>query len=247
VGNQATSPWTATVTVRWRPTPRAYDARTSLLLSLEEQKRLRAFQLRDDVAHAMLDDDVELAMGISYLSVAFANGVLEGAVLPVLFDSVLDAMKPRISTLNARFQYLCLLPEVSDFEQARKSAAEAVLHSLAAPLKITDFSILMDGVSTDKTEYVAEFGIVNKSEAAARLTQVMGRLNYPDEPDFSHIKWTDRNLPETALYVDSYWKNSEALPSTTSKGLYSRVTNYNKDADDLVRVLLERVSGAELH
>lgn len=240
-----TTPWTATVTLHWRPTPRAYEARTSLLSSLEDQKRLRAFHVQDEVGHALLEDDAELGIGVTYFSVAFANDLPEGAGLPSLIDSVLDVVKPRISSVTARFQHLCPLPAASDFETAKANAARATLGALTSSLNITDTAILFDGLADAGVSYQAEFGIVNESEAATRLTQTMGRIESREEPTFTHVEWVKRGLPSIGLYVESRWRNTSALSSTTTEALYTQAKICREEANKLVDVLLEQVSGIE--
>lgn len=245
VGKQVT-PRTAAITLHWRPTPRVYDARAALLTLLEEQKRLRAFRVQDEDARALIDDDLEVVIAVRHFSVASAAGFPEGAVIKSLFDSVLDIVKPRISSVTARFQHLCTLPAASGFTQAKIDVARAVLGPLAPELNLADFAILCDGTRSEKfASYRAEFGVVDTPEAVHRLTQSIGQLNSDDEPDFSHIAWDEKNLPEVALYIDSRWRNEQALSSTSSDALYLCAKSYAEGSNEVVQALLERV-GVEL-
>lgn len=245
--SQQLTPWTTTASIRWRPTPKAYDCRTSLLTTLEDQKRLRAFHIQDTTAHAILDGDIELMVGIDQFSVAFADSFPERASLLSILDLVIESVKPRVSLYSARFQHLSEIAGESDYASARQAAIERIFGSLALDLRITDTAILIDGSSlVESAVYQAEFGIVRKAEATARLTQGMSRLGFENEPDFSHIDWSKKDIPDVALYVDSRWHQHQAAPlSITGEWLYSRLEEYRAEADQLTERLLRQNSSSQ--
>src|ERR1035438_2449325 len=145
VAGRSVTPLTTTITVRWRPTPRVYDARLSLLTAFEDQKRLRAFSVDGDMVHALVADDAELAMTPQSISIAFSSGVPEGAVLVPILDQTLEMLKPRITRYYGRFQHLIGLESFSSYDRARSAVASKLFGALSKDLSLTDSAVLIDG------------------------------------------------------------------------------------------------------
>lgn len=243
--SQAVTPWTSTITVRWRPTPKIYDCRISLLTLLEDQKRLQAFKVDDDTTHAFVSDEAELTLTPRSISLAFSNGFPDGVIPISILDQVLEMLKPRVTRYYGHFQYLIGLDGFSDYGQARAIVASKIFGFLGKDISLLDTAILLDGEldGSDPT-FTAEFGIVDKAEAAERLSNTSGRVAAADEPDFSHIFWEEeRSLPEIALYVSSRWHDHEEIPADlTGHWLFDRFERYRIDAGRLATKLYDHAA-----
>jgi len=237
------TPQTTIVTVRWRPTPKVYDFRISLLTFLEERKLLQAFQVKDDISRAMISDTAEIALTPRGISIGMHSGIIESGILLPIFDQLLQTLRPRVTRINAQFQHLVNLTGFESYDQARSVALAGVFGSLAEDLSLIDSAVLVDGaLGTPEATFKAEFGVVEKAEAAERLRHAGDdRISSADEPNFSHIEWEDRELPEIGLYIDSRWHDHQEIPSELNEEWFiERVELYKTRANKLAAMLFER-------
>ncbi len=236
------APLTTVVSVWWRPTPKVYDCRISLLTFLEDRKLLEAFRVTDDVAHAMIADTAELSLTPRSISIGMSDGLIDSGVLGPIFEQVIEALHPRVTRVYGQFQHLIGLAESSNYDQARSRALKGIFDHLADDLSLVDGAILIDGSLGDpEATFVAEFGVVDKGEAAQRLPHTGGRIFSADEPEFSHIEWEDQALPEIGLYVDSRWHDHEEIPADiNAEWLVKQAQRYRERANRLSSILFER-------
>lgn len=244
----AIAPRTTTITVRWRPTPKVYNFNIALLASLEDQKRLRAFKVGDDTTHGLVSDDIELAITPRSISVAYSDGFPEDSALVSIFSETLEVLKPRVTQFHAGFQHLVEMVGFTSYDQARSTGASRIFGALTDDLSLTDSATLIDGsLRNSSSTFTAEFGIVDKTEAAERLSHMKSRSGGDDEPDFSHVSWEDQSLPDIALYVDSHWHDHEEVPvDLTGRWLFDRLRKLRVDSDGLAEKLFNRVAQGEL-
>ncbi|MGW2397521.1 hypothetical protein ACWCYY_13310 [Kitasatospora sp. NPDC001664] len=237
-----TAPRTATLMVRWRPTAQVYEGRSRLLVALEKQGKLRAFKTEDDITRAIIQDEIEILLSPRHLAISDASGLEDPTSASFILESLSSVIDVRPNFFGSRFQHLIPLGDESAYDEARKSFCLAVFGDLADRFGISDTSTLIDG-STDsgRNIFQAEFGIVNRDEAAERLALEVGRLRTVEEPDFSHIDWGERGLPGVALYVSSNWhRHGERPDSIDAASLVEAAQQYREEAGNFARALFDK-------
>ncbi|WP_162602881.1 hypothetical protein [Streptomyces sp. CS090A] len=211
-----TAPWTMVLNIGWRPTPRVYEGRNRLLLLLESQKRLRAFKTEDEVVRAMVSRDFEIMLSPAHIAIADASGTGESEILSAILDAARECVNFKATSVTATFQHLIPIGSGASYEAVRSTSGERLFGSLAKKYPFTDAAILVDGKSLNRgTLFRAEFGIVDREESLGRLTQTFGRIRNGEEPDFSHVNFSERQVPDVGLYVVSNWHRHEKIPVNT--------------------------------
>ncbi|MEV7340503.1 hypothetical protein [Streptomyces sp. NPDC093544] len=240
-----TAPWTMILDVRWRPTPRVYDGRTRLLLLLESQKRLRAFKIDDEIVRAVVGKDVEILLSPTHISIADSTGSGDSEAFNAVLDAAKEAVDFRATSVSASFQHLVPFALRGDYEESRISAAKGLFgRSLVDGFTVTDTATLVDGKTEESGSlFKAEFGIVDREEALERLSKKFGRLRSSEQPDFSHVKFDEREISDAALYVDSTWHRHSKIPQNAGSEWFVNLgREYSQEAGRLVSGVFRRVS-----
>jgi hypothetical protein len=204
------------VTLRWRPTPSVFDGRISLLKALEEQKRLRAFNVGSDNARAVIEDGIELLIRPNNMSIAYPNNSGQVNRIAPLLDVIFEAFNPRVTGISAKFRHLLPWAYAGDYDNARRVAAGRQLGALADKFGVTDMAVLFEGLLPNKAlSYMAEYGIVDRAEAITRVTSNIGRLQSSEDADLGGVNWTGKigKVSEISLYVESIWSFTGKIPS----------------------------------
>ncbi|MGW1211390.1 hypothetical protein ACWD5F_17355 [Streptomyces sp. NPDC002499] len=240
-----TAPWTMTLNVRWRPTPRVYDGRNRLLLLLESQKRLRAFKIDDENVRAVVGKDVEILLSPAHISIAESTGSGDSEAFISVLDAAREAIDFTATSVSASFQHLVPFESESEYDEARLSSARNLFRGpLVDGFTLTDTATLLDGkAEATGSLFRAEFGVVDREESLERLTKKFGRLRSSEEPDFSHVEFGGREISDVALYVDSNWHRHEKIPSGVGSEWFVDIGRmYSREAGELVSGIFRQVS-----
>jgi hypothetical protein len=236
------------VTVRWRPTLNVFDGRIKLLQVLDGQKRLHAFKVGAEDARGMTSSEIEFAIIPNRISIAAPGSLLQNDDFAALLEATLDEVKPRVTHLHVRLQYLQEIVNQRDYSAARKTALRSVFSPAMHRLDLTDTAVLVNGSIPGRSlSYSAEFGIVNDSEARARLTDPsLGQLPQSEDGSLGSARLADKLevLPQIGLYIDSHWDVEDKIPNELSTSwIIKRLEAVFDSAASFARQILAITSG----
>jgi hypothetical protein len=245
-------PMVCSFSMRWRPTPNVFDGRIKLLQSLEEQKRLRAFKVGHEDAHGMITSEIEFEVAPNHVNIFMLGNLARNSDFIALLETLLREIEPRVTALHVHFKHLLKISNQTDYSSARIAAIQNVFSSPVKELGFSDSAILVDGAVPGKSlSYVAEFGIVDKDEAWARLSNLTkGQMPAEDESRFTAVRLLENlsrpSLPEIGLFIDSGWNSEQKIPrSLTAAWCDDHLQNTCIEAASLANKLLAVVSRSE--
>lgn len=196
-------PWSETVVLAWRPNLAFFERRSDFLRELEKAHTLAAFRWRED--------SIDIRLGARETLTVTPRGAVFGLVgvsarrevAAAVAGLTLRLLRPEAVILD---QVLVqeLVPVDIAYAEARRFSAMRLLRDLMPGVVYTDWSVLLDGVSSDfGAPFQVEFGVVNDDEVPSRLARLAGHMHGPDAvPD---DVWADENLPACALFADWRW------------------------------------------
>ncbi len=200
--------WSDILRLGWLPELRFYEQKTALVKMLRKTLGTSMFRIDpDEVAVLVRPQLIEVEVAFNGLSIRSRKTTLGDSEAKSLLGSVINLLRPEASSHSAQFQHV--LPIAGNYAEITRQAAERVVGIHLSRLRKSDFALLFDAdTESEGLRFQAEFGVVSKAELPARLSRQRGRMSHgeaegPIPPLFEDSEAPE--LPEVALFVDSYW------------------------------------------
>jgi hypothetical protein len=150
-----------------------------------------------------------------------------------IMSEVGDLLSVNSVVVMTAFQHLVAWPDADTPAQVFRRAAGIVAGG--AGVNAHDFALLIDGAVTDEWVYKAEFGIIGRDDARARLLRLVGQIARVMPRAIPSSMFDGREFPAVSTFVDSTWQatlSSVSLPEASDL-----VSESTEKANTLVEAL----------
>lgn len=232
------TPWTRRFAFSWPQNISFFEHRYEVLRELEDQGLLRQLRVAEDrIALRLGDANHELVFGVRSVEGSLLQPDGDWDRIVGALKLVLQALKPKhLLRPEIKFQWLVELD--GDYDKLR---SEAAIHLFgAAGASMTDWSVLVDGKIEDpEGEFQAEFGILNASEAPARLARLIGRAGRSTRGDRDApppTQWQASKLPPVGWFYDVNCSMKQG-PEPTADA----ISHFMRDSEASLGVLMSGI------
>lgn len=202
------TPWTQSLSLRWRPALSFYATRIAILEELDNAKVLRAFRVGDEQIDARILAGHELSVSQNGLSLeVFGPDADVDEVWAYVDQAVRKVAPAQMGGAATQFQHIA--PIDMPYDAAIAAATASYLPPLAN--EIVDWAVIVNlpgglGNMPANRGPSVEFGIINEGEARMRLSRVGSRTtSRMQQSQLPGSRWESTTFPAVALFADSTW------------------------------------------
>ena len=190
--------------------------------------------------HRVVNDRIAIRLGDAYHLITFGSDYVAGALLRPDSDSgrlreglrkVFEILEPH-RLLLPEFDYQWLVKLDRPYDDVRRLSAFAGFGDSSDT--VIDWAVTLDGlISEPAATYRAEFGILEASDAAARLSRAAGMVYTPD-PDVPPTLWPPQSFPPVAWFFDARCRGHLDVGEADADTLFD-VWSKGQDAVDRIQ------------
>ncbi len=212
------SPWIQVVELAWRPELGFFERRPGLLRRLEGLGLLSQFNWAEDAVTVKIEDYAAVRVSVNG-AIAWVTGPSAGVdrARRVLTASLHDLKPQKVVFADTRLRYLA--PIATAPKEAQRRSAQRIVGRTWADGYPTDWALLLDGFSErTRSAFQVEYGIVTPDEVRIRYSRPVGRIGRDTpviDPDLE-------NLPESAVFLDWFWRGGVRIEGDPAQGVVER-------------------------
>ncbi|MFE5644453.1 hypothetical protein [Rhodococcus sp. NPDC056516] len=236
-------PTTRTVRCAWdHPCFRLYDRRGELLSMLYESDVLKGTRSAGDSLILELSDNRTAIVGLEEMQIFEVLPSAESSAVTdtfVVLSQIVEVLGVQQVLPSFDFQHLVSWDGVEEPATAFMAATAAIMDE-SIELGLFDFALLVDGLSRTGWAFQAEFGVIEASDVAARLSRKIGRFSSSFAGKES--MFAGRSDAPVSTFVDSTWSDPRRVAYGTIDDVASRLQTISDDVENLVTTLHSRVT-----